>query len=139
MITHYGERAREKYEKARNKTIDLLLKTRKDFQELLTQHGIKEEDAKSLFQHFDNLFSGTISTSANLKEALTMDIYKVIYIVVKDHPDIPLDKIAKPRDEIGNWIVLSPLKEAIENCKRSEVIMIWKENMLFGAHGKDSC
>ena len=117
MIKQDGERAREKYEKVRKKTIDLLVKTRKDFQELLTEQGIKDEDAKSFFQHFDGLVSGKISTSAHFEEALEGDLYKVIYKVVKDYPDIPLEKIAKPRDEIGNWIVLSPLKEAIENCK----------------------
>jgi hypothetical protein len=119
MITQDGERAKEKFNMVRKQTVDLLLKTRNNLQELLTKNGIKEDDAKNLFQHFDGLFSGKISTSAIFEEALEREIYTVIYKIVKDYPDIPLDKIAKPRDEIGNWIVLSPLKEAIENCREA--------------------
>jgi hypothetical protein len=119
MITQDGERAKEKLNGVSKKAIELLLKTRENFQEVLIQHGIKEEDAKCLFQHFDGLVSGKISTSARLEEALEGDLYCVIYKVVKDYPKIPLDKIAEPRDDIGNWIVLSPLKEALESFKEA--------------------
>jgi len=117
MITREGEYAKEKYNKSRKNAIDLLCETRKNLQDLLTEHGIKEEEAKSFFQHFDKLVSGQMTTSAHLEEALEGDIYDVIYKIVKDYPKIPLDKIAEPKDKIGNWIVLSPLKEALESCK----------------------
>lgn len=119
MMTQDGERARKNYDEVRKKTIDLLLKTRNILRELLTENGIKEDDAKNLFQHFDGLFSGKISTSAIFEEALERDIYAIIYKIVKDYSDISLDKIAEPRDENGNWIVVSPLKEAIEDCKEA--------------------
>jgi hypothetical protein len=75
------------------------LKTRNNLQELLTEHGIKE-DAENLFQHFDGLLSRKISMSAVFEETLERDIYNVIYKINKDYPDIPLDKIAK-KNEIG--------------------------------------
>jgi hypothetical protein len=117
MITRDGKHAQEQYNKSQKNALNLLLKTRRNFQDLLVEHGIKEEDAVNFFQHFDKLVSRQMSTSAPLEDALEEDIYDVVFKIARDYPQIPLDKIAKPKDKIGNWIVLSPLKEALESCK----------------------
>ncbi len=113
------------------------METRGNLQDLLAEHGIKEEDAKSLFQHFDRVVSGQITTSANLEDALERDLYDSIYKVVKDYPKIPLNKIAEPSDEIGNWIVLSPLKEALESCKEERnYVDLERRTAIWGAWGR---
>ena len=86
QILHERDRTHETYNKLRQEALDRLREIRKGLQDLLRQHGISEDESKSLFERFDKIDTGIIHTSNPLWDALEDSLCRIFVLIDEKYP-----------------------------------------------------